>query len=132
MIRRIIYLLVCVVIVGCDSFPGPVLRNEYSTEIKVTILYDDGTRYSESWPPCRTVSIGATEVGRFGLKEKSVSVDEITIESENEVVQRFDKKTIDALLKKAIENQGHPIWVVDSSGIRFSTDKKCSVNQGER
>lgn len=129
MMRGVIYLLACIAIVGCDSFPGPVLRNEFPTEVKVSILYADGTRYSEVWPPCRTVSIGATEVGRFGMRAKDVAVDDITIEVKDEVVHRFDKEALEALLEKANEKRDHPIWVLDRSGIRFSTDRECSLDR---
>lgn len=130
MMRGVIYLMVCIAIVGCDSFPGPVLRNEFPTEITVSILYGDGTRASGVWPPCREVFIGANEVGRFGMRKKEVSIDEITIELD-EVVRRYDKEAIEVLLKKA-NDQVYPTWVLDSSGIRFSTDRECVVGRVQK
>lgn len=133
MIRGVVCMLVCcIAIVGCDSFPGPVLRNEFPIEINVSILYADGTSHSEVWAPCRTVYIGASEVGRFGMRSKDVAVDEITIEVDHEVVHRFDKETIEDLHEKANEKRGHLIWILDRSGVRFSSDRECSLDSAQQ
>jgi len=75
------------------------------------------------------VFIGATEAGRFGQKEKHVSVDQISIIIEEEVVLDFNREAINRLLEKANAEKGIPIWVLDRSGVHFSTDRKCSISQ---
>ena len=124
--NRLVYIFI-IALVGCDSFPGPVLRSEFPADVQVSIFYDDGTTHSELWPSCRTVSIGAVAPGKFGLKAKAVSVEKITIEVGDRVVHSFEKEHIDKLLEKAENEEGHPIWAFDSSGIRFTTERSCSL-----
>ncbi|MDO6709000.1 hypothetical protein [Photobacterium sp. 1_MG-2023] len=123
-------LLICALLFGCDSFPGPSLRNEFPTEIKVSIIYGDRTKYSETWPSCRTVSVGASEIGRFGVRSKDVGIDRIVVEVENKVEINLDKEAIDKLLESSTKEKGYPVWVLDGSGIHFSTHRECSLNQG--
>jgi len=126
MIKKIIFLLVCVVLAGCDRFAGPVLRNELPTEVKLFVLYSDGTRASDTLPHCDTILVGISEVGNFGMRpKKNVSIDEITIESEKEVIFRFDKEAIGDLLRLEKQRPDAVYWVLDSSGITFSSSDKC-------
>ena len=124
-------LLVCVTLFGCDSFPGPTLRNEFPAEINISVTYDDGSNYSEIWPSCRTVSIGASEMGNFGTRARNVGVNRITVEFAGKVEIDLDKKAIDQLLKRASEEQGYPVWVLDNTGIHFSRDRECSLIQAQ-
>ena len=132
MMKKYILLFVILVIAGCDSFPGPVLRNEFPTEIEVSVLYEDGTRFSEIWPSCRTVSIGATEAGVLGAKNKGMSIEQITIKAGSIVIHNYDKVEIKKLLKKADDEAGYPIWIIEPSGIRFSNQSEWSIASDEK
>ena len=128
--KKYILLSVILAVAGCDSFPGPVLRNEFTTEIEVSVLYQDGTQFSEVWPSCRAVSIGATEAGTLGAKNKGVSIEQITIKVGSNIVQSYDKAGIKELFKKADEKAEYSIWVIEPSGIRFSNQSECSIVDG--
>ncbi len=129
MVKKITSILLsCSVLFGCDSFPGPTLRNEFPAEIKISVMYNDGTIYSENWPSCKTVSVGASKVGRFGVESKEADISRITIEYEKKIEIDLDKEAIEKLLEKAGKEKGYPIWVLNSSGIHFSTDRECYLN----
>ena len=126
--RNLILLCVCVLLVACDQFPGPNFRSEFTTPVKLTITYSDGETFSHEWPSCRVFGLGAMGVGRFGVKPKEdVTIELVVIESEGKVVHRFDKTTINSLLEKEKAEGNYPIWVIDESGIHFSTDRECSL-----
>lgn len=118
---------------GCDSFPGPALRNEFPTAVNATIQYGDGTVHSGTWSSCQAVFVGASEAGRFGMRQKeNVDIDRIAIEVENRVEIDLDKNEIDELLKRERQEGGHRFWVLDGSGIHFSADDECSLAQTKR
>ncbi|MEX2963912.1 hypothetical protein [Microbulbifer sp. TYP-18] len=122
------YLLIaCIFIFGCDHFPGPNIRSEFPKQVKLKISYSDGNIFSYDWPPCRVFGLGAMEVGRFGVREKNVSIEEIIIESEGKVIHRFGEAMINSLLEKEKIENNYPIWIIDESGIHFSTDVECSI-----
>ena len=126
--RHLILFYMFIMLAGCDQFSGPTLRNEFSTPINLTVAYSDGTKFSKAWPSCRLINLGATEVGKWGIKAKeNVFVEEVVIETEERVVHRFDKNTIDSFARKAKELDKYLIWVVNSSGISFTKNKKCSL-----
>lgn len=122
-------LFACFVLFGCDSYPGPSLRNEFPGEIKVSVNYDDGSHYSENWPSCRTVAIGASEIGRFGLKARDVGVKSITVEYAGKIKLDLDKQALVQLLQRASEEKGDPIWILDPDGVHFSRQSECSLLQ---
>lgn len=126
----VLVVLTCIVLTSCDSYPGPVLRNEFPVDIKVSVLYGDGSMFTEQWPSCRTVSIGLTKMGRVGLKDTGESVDQILVEIDNMIVHTFDKGEISQLLEQANAESGYPIWVLDATGIWFSNSRDCSLEKG--
>ena len=132
MTRRFGLLCISVLaLVGCDHFPGPGVRNEFPAPAHITVSYTDGETWTNELQPCESMLLGAVEAGRWGMQpKKGVSINELTITVEGEVVHRFDKTTIDRLIEKEREQPGSPVWVVDRSGIRFSTEKECSLAQG--
>jgi len=72
------------------------------------------------------VSIGATEIGRFGMKEKNgVVIDQLIVTIDGKAVSTFDRPAIENLARRAKGEGDHQIWVLDSSGIRFSNDPQC-------
>ncbi len=116
---------------ACDQFPGPNVRSEFVTPVKLTVTYSDGETFSHEWPSCRVFGLGAMGVGRFGIKaKKDVAIESVVIEAEGREVHRFNKAMLDSLLEKEKAEGNYPIWVVDESGIHFSTDRECSLNQG--
>ena len=60
---------------------------------------------------------------------EGVTIDEIIIEAEGKVIHRFDKAAIDGFIDEAEKQPGYPVWVVDDSGIRFSTERECALSQ---
>lgn len=128
--RYLLLFCISIFLIGCDQFPGPNVRSEFPNPVRISITYSDGNTFSHEWPSCRVLGLGAMGVGRFGVKEKEgVSINQIVIESEGKVVHRFDKTTIDAFIEKEKREGGHPIWVIDEAGIRFSKDNECSLEK---
>jgi hypothetical protein len=126
--RRLLFFCIFIGLVGCDQFTGPTIRNEFPVVVNLTVTYSDGTVFSEAWPSCRLINLGATEVGKWGVKpKKGVFVEEVLVKAEEKVVHRFDKSAIDNFAKKAKELDKHLIWVVDSLGISFTKNKQCSL-----
>jgi hypothetical protein len=124
------YLLLCLMIFvgGCDHFPGPNVRSEFPAQVKLTISYNNGKLFSHEWPPCQVLGLGAVEVGKLGIKpDKNIIINSITIESEGRVVHHFDKSIIDLYIEKEKNEDGHPIWIIDESGIHFSSSSECSI-----
>ena len=128
MMRSLLFFWISIFLAGCDQFPGPNVRSEFPTQVQISISYSDGNTFSHEWPPCRVLGLGAMGVGRLGVKEKEgVSIDQIVIETEGKVVHRFDKAMIDSFIDKEKRDGGHPVWVIDKSGIRLSRDRECSL-----
>jgi hypothetical protein len=128
---KIIILLIVIFLVGCDTFPGPTVINEFPEHVEVTIQYGDGKEYSHVWPPCQRVQIGATEVGRFGMKAKDVSIDRIIVvrvgEKKDEVALNFDKEAIRGFMEEEKKRDKHTVWVLNESGIHLSESQECEV-----
>ena len=57
--------------------------------------------------------------------KQDVSIDEIVVEVDGEVVFRFDGTMIDRLFEERNGQQGYPVLVVDRSGIRLSAEQEC-------
>lgn len=130
--RYLLFICISILLIGCDHFPGPNVRNEFPTQVKITISYSDGMTFSHEWPSCRVLKLGAMETGKWGVKPKEgISIDKIIVEAEGKVVHRLNKVAINTLIEKTKEQRGYPIWVIDSSGIRFSTDRECSLNKNK-
>lgn len=128
MIKHYIVLLLLLVTVGCDVYPGPVLRNEFGTEIEVSVAYGDGVIYSQIWPNCEKVSVGALELTRWGYRAKDVPIQQITVSVDNREVLIFDQSEIEALFKESRE-AGHATWVLEPSGVQFSYQSECGIAQ---
>jgi hypothetical protein len=126
LINKHVLLLMILAVAGCDTFPGPVLRNEFPSDIRVSVLYEDGGKFSEVWPSCRVVAIGAADAGLLGAKDKGVSIERIVITVDNNVIHSFDKVEVKKLIQKADEKYDYPIWVLEPSGIRFTNQYECS------
>ena len=126
MINRLFLLLFCVGISGCDRWNGPSIRNEFPNDIQVTISYEDGKIFSGIWPPCRTTLIGATEIGRFGVKQKNIMINSIVVESKEKIIHSFDMVFIDNLVQKEKESRKYLAWVLDHEGIHLSKNGKCN------
>ena len=109
-------------LVGCDYFPGPSVRNELSTMAQLTVSYSDGETWTHEWSPCESVHLGAVEIGRWGIRPRQgVSIEEIVVGVNGEVVHRFDRTTIDKFVEEQNRQQGDSEWIIDRSGIQFST-----------
>ncbi|MDE2983138.1 MAG: hypothetical protein OXU69_00410 [Gemmatimonadota bacterium] len=118
-------------LVGCDRFPGPVVRNEFPTVAHITVSYSDGETWTLELPSCHSVHLGAVEVGRWGLRpQEGVFIDEVVVEVEGDVVHRIEKTVIDRFIEKASEQQDYPVWAIDRSGIRFAAETECALPQG--
>lgn len=127
--RNLLLICVCVFLSACDHFPGPNVRSEFTTPVKLIVTYSDGETFSHEWPSCRVYGLGAMGVGRLGVKPKEdVTIELVVIEAKGRVIHRFDKAAINSLLEKEKAEGNYPIWVVDESGIHFSTDRECSLN----
>ena len=126
MVKLFTLLFICSVLIGCDRFPGPVLRNEFPGDIKVTVTYDDGTRYSDTWASCLTVSIGSSAPGKFGMKETGVEINQITVEFNKKIVIDLDKESIQELVEKAQSKKAGKYWILNQSGVSFSANGNCS------
>jgi len=124
--RNFFILLTCTLVSGCDHFPGPVLRNEFPGEIKVSIIYDDGRQYSEKWPPCKTVFAGSTTIGRFGIDPAGIDITKIIVEFSGKTEINLNKEAIQELTEKEKRKRAGKYWVLNQSGINFSTSGKCS------
>lgn len=122
MVRTLIIVLLIYLLAGCDRYSGPLLQNGFSSEIEVTVLYEDGSEYSEVWVPCKRVFIGASEIGRLGLDKKETSISTIIVEKEGEVVHRFDEQEINSLIGKAKKQKNGVVWLLNADGVRFSVD----------
>ena len=130
--RHLWLFFISLLLIGCDQFPGPNIRSEFPVHTKITISYSDRTISSHDWPPCREYFLGAYEIGRWGVKPKEgVTIDQINIEADGKVIHRFDKAAIDGFIDEAEKQPGYPVWVVDDSGFRFSTEKECALSQSQ-
>ena len=128
MIKHYIVLLLLLVTVGCDVYPGPVLRNEFGTEIEISVAYGDGVIDSQIMPTCVNVSVGALELTGWGYRPTNVPIQQITVSVDNREILNFDQREIEALLKESKE-AGHAIWVLEPSGVRFSYQSECGIAQ---
>ena len=122
MIRAPTILLLCAILLGCyDEFHGPKIRNGYSQDIKVSVLYEDGTEKSALWPPCRATYLG----------QKNLAIKEISFEMNGQIVHKFDREKIKGLLEaEKHDDTGQAVWTLVSSGIQFSSEKECPIRTG--
>jgi len=110
---------------GCDQFPGPTIRSEFKSDIKMTVKYSNGESFDHFWKPCDTVFIGATEIGKFGLKKNDVSVENIKIELQGNIIHDYGRSDIDELLIQESSQNGYVVWVMDMNGIKLSKSSEC-------
>ena len=118
----------CVFAASCDEFPGPAVRNEYQSAVRVSVQYSDGKTASGVWPTCRTVLLGQTSVSRFGMRGTGATVEEISIEIDAKVVKVIDRESIRNLVEQS-RNDPSAVWVIDESGVRLSAEQRCAKAQ---
>ena len=116
----------CVLTSSCDEFPGPAVRNEYQSAIRVSVQYSDGTTATDVWPMCRTVLIGQTSVSRFGVRGTGATVEKISIEIDDKVVKVIDRESIRYLVEQSRSDPSATVWVIDESGVRLSAEHRCT------
>lgn len=132
MVNRIIaILLIYSSLIGCDHFPGPILRSEFPGDIKVFVDYEDGTRYTDTWGPCLTVSIGSSAPGRFGMEATGVEIKQIRVEFNGKTQIDLNKDSIRELIEKAQKEKAGAYWVLNQSGISFSKSRDCALRPSE-
>ncbi len=120
MIRVPSVTLLCIfILASCDPGYGPSFRNEFPEEVGVTVSFGDGTEWSGVWPPCREVFLG----------QENKSIERIIMEVSGEIIHDFRKDKIDKFNERESGESGYSVWIVDRSGIRFSTEDKCSVKE---
>ncbi|WP_277372349.1 hypothetical protein [Pseudomonas sp. AA-38] len=134
MVRVLLLLFFLAILSGCDRYSGPLLQNGFPFDVEVTVMYEDGSEYSEVWPPCRRVFIDASEVGLLGMERKDTSVDEILVKHKGDVALHFDKEQMESLVAQAKKKNGILIWQFDAAGISFikASDDKCPANPDKR
>lgn len=126
-LRAIKALTLTLLMIGCDEFPGPTLRNELNEQIMVKITYSDGSEHSGTWPPCMTVSVGRSEIGKFGIKDKAVGIERVVFILSNQKNIDMNKHDIEEIIKKQPVS-GYFFWVIDKSGVHISTEKECPLH----
>lgn len=110
---------------GCDQFSELDVRSEFSRPVSVILIYHNGEISKHGRLPCETFSLGTYKSGSAGFS-KDISIREIAIEQYGKVIHRFEKAAIDKLVKKTEEDH-YSVWVLNSSGISLSNEKKCSL-----